>query len=153
VSDLAILGRILPATPPAAMERVRALEAQVRELPQVQIPTDHVIHAGLYARTICIPAGVILTGAEIARATLLVFDGHAAVTIGDTTQELAGRHVLPASAGRKQAFLALADTHLTMLFATHATDVATAEAQFTPEPEALMSRAEGAINTITITGD
>ena len=135
------------------MERVRALEAKVRELPQVQIPTDHVIHAGLYARTICIPAGVILTGAEIACATLLVFDGHAAVTIGDTTQELAGRHVLPASAGRKQAFLALADTHLTMIFATEATDVATAEAQFTPEPEALMSRAEGAINTITITGD
>lgn len=125
----------------------------MRELPQVQIPTDHVIHAGLYARTICIPAGVILTGAEIACATLLVFDGHAAVTIGDTTQELAGRHVLPASAGRKQAFLALADTHLTMLFATDATDVATAEAQFTTEPDALMSRAPDAINTITITGD
>ena len=42
---------------------VRALEAQVQALPQVQIPTDHVIHAGLYARTIRIPVDVILTGA------------------------------------------------------------------------------------------
>ena len=50
-------------------------------------------------------------------------------------------------------FLALADTHLTMLFATEATDVATAEAQFTTEPDTLMSRAPDAINTITITGD
>ena len=153
MTALAPIGRHLPATPPAAMGRVRALEARVRELPQVQIPTDHVIHSGLYARTICIPAGVILTGAEIACATLLVMSGHVAVTLGDTTQELAGYHVLPACAGRKQAFLALTDTHLTMIFATDAATVASAEAHFTPEPDALMSRAPGAINTITITGD
>ena len=144
---------MLPATPPAAMEQVRALEAYARNQPQVRIDTDHVIHAGLYARTIRIPAGVLLTGAEIARATLLIVSGHAAVTVGDTTQELAGYHVLPAAAGRKQAFLALADTDLTMLFATDAADVETAESQFTAEPDALMSRAPGSINTVTITGD
>jgi len=61
--------------------------------------------------------------------------------------------VLPAEAGRKQAFLALADTDLTMLFATDARDTATAEGQFTTEPERLMSRAPDAINIVTITGD
>ncbi|HQR22958.1 MAG TPA: hypothetical protein PKV98_18980 [Burkholderiaceae bacterium] len=153
MSALATTGRSLPATPPAAMERVRALEAQVQALPQVQIPTDHVIHAGLYARTIRIPASVILTGAEISCATLLIVSGHVAVTVGDDTQELIGYHVLPAAAGRKQAFLALADTDLTMLFATDARDIATAEGQFTTEPERLMSRAPDAINIVTITGD
>lgn len=151
MSALATTGRSLPATPPAAMERVRALEAQVQALPQVQIPTDHVIHAGLYARTIRIPVDVILTGAEISCATLLIVSGHVAVTVGDDTQELIGYHVLPAEAGRKQAFLALADTDLTMLFATDARDIATAEGQFTTEPERLMSRAPDAINIVTIT--
>ena len=66
-------------------------------------------------------------------------------------QELIGYHVLPAAAGRKQAFLALADTDLTMLFATDARDIATAEGQFTTEPERLMSRAPDAINIVTIT--
>lgn len=149
----AIAGRHLPATPPAAMVQVRELEAWVRELPQIQIHTDHVIHAGMYARTIRIPANVILTGAEISCATLLIVSGHVAVTIGDATRELCGYHVLPASAGRKQAFLALADTDLTMLFPTDARDVETAEGQFTNEPEALMSRRQDAINTIIITGD
>jgi len=153
MSALATTGRSLPATPPAAMERVRALEAQVQALPQVQIPTYHVIHAGLYARTIRIPAGVVLTGAEITRATLLICSGHAVVTMGDSVHELYGYHVLPAEAGRKQAFLALADTDLTMLFATDARDIATAEGQFTTEPERLMSRAPDAINIVTITGD
>ena len=105
MSALATTGRSLPATSPTAMERVKALEAQVQALPQVQIPTDHVIHAGLYARTIRIPVDVILTGAEISCATLLIVSGHVAVTVGDDTQELIGYHVLPAEAGRKQAFL------------------------------------------------
>lgn len=143
----------IAAMTPAQVGEVRRLEAAVRELPQAQIDTYHVIHAGLYARTIRIPAGVVLTGAEITRATLLIFSGHAVVTMGDSVRELDGYHVLPAEAGRKQAFLALADTDLTMLFATDARDIATAEGQFTTEPERLMSRAPDAINIVTITGD
>lgn len=143
----------IAAMTPAQVGEVRRLEAAVRELPQAQIDTCHVIHAGLYARTIRIPAGVVLTGAEITRATLLIFSGHAVVTMGDSVRELDGYHVLPAEAGRKQAFLALADTDLTMLFATDARDIATAEGQFTSEPERLMSRAPDAINIVTITGD
>ncbi len=143
----------IAAMTPAQVGEVRRLEAAVRELPQAQIDTYHVIHAGLYARTIRIPAGVVLTGAEITRATLLIFSGHAVVTMGDSVRELDGYHVLPAEAGRKQAFLALADTDLTMLFATDARDTATAEGQFTTEPERLMSRAPDAINIVTITGD
>ena len=143
----------IAAMTPAQVGEVRRLEAAVRELPQAQIDTYHVIHAGLYARTIRIPAGVVLTGAEITRATLLIFSGHAVVTMGDSVRELDGYHVLPAEAGRKQAFLALADTDLTMLFATDARDIATAEGQFTSEPERLMSRAPDAINIVTITGD
>lgn len=148
VGDLRVT---LPAMRPEAVARVRELEARVLEAPQTEIETWHVLHAGMYARTIRIPAGVVLTGALIKRATLLVFNGHASVFIGDDEIELAGHHVIPASAGRKQAFIAHADTDLTMLFPTTATTVEQAEAEFTDEAERLMSR--HGVNHVTITGE
>lgn len=145
-----------PAIPPMttdAVDKVRQMEAVSRQFPQVEIATRHVFHAGMYARTICIPAGVLLTGVFIRIPTLLVFSGHATVFVGSAAIELSGHHVLPASAGRKQAFLAHADTELTMLFPTAATTVEEAESQFTDEPDQLFSRHPGAVNHITITGD
>jgi hypothetical protein len=134
-----------------AIERVRALEAQVLALPQTEIATRHVIHGGMYARTIRVPAGVLLTGAEIKIATVLVIHGHSLVTLGEQTVELVGHNVLPASAGRKQAFLALADTDLTMVFPTSARTVEEAENQFTDEADQLFSR--HGENVVIITGE
>lgn len=141
----------IPAMSREAIDRVRAFEAQALALPQVDIATHHVIHGGLYARTICIPAGVVLTGAEIKLATVLIVAGHVRVTVGDETQELAGYHVLAASKGRKQAFLALADTHLTMIFPSRASSVEDAEREFTDESDRLFSR-QGE-NQVVITGE
>lgn len=147
----ALIKSAIPAMSIEAIDRVRLLESRSLELPQADIATDHVLHAGLYARTICIPAGVLLTGAEIKIATLLIAHGHFRVTVGESDMELAGYHVLPASAGRKQAFLAIADTYLTMLFPTSATTVEEAENEFTNEAERLFSR--HGRNSITITGE
>lgn len=138
---------------PAQVSAVRRLESATRKLPQVAIDTLHVIHAGLYARTILIPADVILTGAEIKAATLLIFQGHAAVTLGDEVVELSGYHVIPAMPGRKQAFRTFADSYLTMVFASSAASVEAAESQFTDEPHLLMSRQPGAHNSVIITGE
>ena len=145
-------GRIR-AMAPEAIDKVRQLEAITRELPQVEIATDHVLHGGMYARTICIPAGVLLTGVFIRVPTLLAFDGHATVNAGDEATTLTGYHVLAASAHRRQAFLAHEDTRLTMVFATQAKTVAEAEDEFTDEAHLLFSRKPGAINRINITGE
>ena len=145
-------GRIR-AMAPEAIDKVRQLEAITRELPQVEIATDHVLHGGMYARTICIPAGVVLTGVFIRVPTLLVFDGNATVNAVDEPVTLVGRHVLAASAHRRQAFLAHADTRLTMVFASQAKTVAEAEDEFTDEAHLLFSRRPGAINRINITGE
>jgi len=145
--------RSIAAMTPAAIERVRALEAQSLELPQVGIATNHLLHAGLYARTICIPAGVALTGALIRVPTVLIVSGHCSVCVGEGTLTLTGYHVLAASAGRKQAFYAHADTTLTMVFATRATTVAEAEDEFTDEAHLLFSRKPGAVNHIHTTGE
>lgn len=124
----------------AAVTRVRRLESAARQLPQVPISTTHALHAGLYARTVMVPAGVVLTGALIKIATLLIVSGDALVTIAGGSLRLTGYHVLTAAAGRKNAFAALADTHLTMLFATAAATVEEAEAEFTDETGLLLSR-------------
>lgn len=136
-----------------AIDTVRELEIFVLKAPQTDIPTSHLIHAGVYARTIKIPAGVVLTGALIKTATVLVMDGECAVYIGDETKLLIGHHVLAASANRKQAFFAMKDTYLTMIFATNSKAIHDAEEEFTDEAHRLSSRYENAVNHIVITGE
>ena len=152
MSAVAAPGPRLPAMASDALVRVRALEGELAALPQVEIPTSHLFHAEIYARTIRIPAGVALTGALIKVPTVLMFSGHATVFMGDRAVDLRGYHVLPASAGRKQAFLAHADTDLTMLFPSAAQSVAEAEAEFADEVDLLLSHRQAA-ETTTFTGE
>lgn len=140
------------AMPPAVLDRVRQIEGQLATMEQVEIHTEHILHAGLYTRTITIPKGVMLTGAQIKIPTLLILSGHAMAFTGDGWCELEGFHRIPASAGRKQIFVALADTHLSMSFPTAATTVEQAEREFTDEAEILMSR-NGCASTVIITGE
>ncbi len=142
---------VIPPMSARAIGAIRALEERVLALPQVQIETRHVLHAGMYARTICIPAGVLATGALIKIPTLLIVSGHATLFIGADDVELKGYAVVPASAGRKQAVYAHADTLVTMLFPTAARTVEEAEQEFTDEPGRLRSR--HAPNHVTTTGE
>lgn len=143
------------AIPPMTNEqvdKVRALEAEAAKFPQVELETQHLLHAGMYARTIMIPAGVMITGALIKRATTLIVAGSTTVFVGDKTIDLHGYHVMAGSAGRKQVFLAHADTWLTMIFPTGAQTVEEAEAEFTDEVDNLLSRLADGRNLITVTG-
>lgn len=152
MGDLVTERTALPAMANEAIGKVRALEAQAIKQPQVDIETMHLIHAGMYQRTIKIPAGVMLTGALIKVSTSLIVSGDCFVFIGDETIRLTGYHILPASAGRKQAFVAVSDTFLTMSFATDATSVEQAEKQFTDEVHLLASRRSD-LNMTMITGE
>ncbi|QII84251.1 hypothetical protein G3T20_05765 [Bordetella hinzii] len=154
MNNLAAPAPHIPAMSPDAIDRAQRLTEASLMLPQVEIQTQHVLHAGIYARTIRIPAGVLLTGVVIKVPTVLVFDGHCTVYVGDDkTVELAGYHVLPAEAGRKQVFLAHADTMLTMMFPTDARTVTEAESQFTDEADMLLSRQQDAAQIELITGE
>lgn len=143
----------LPAMSDASVKRIRSIESALGRMDQVEMPTHHVLHGGMYARTIIIPAGVAITGALIKVPTTLVIDGRVSVHLGDTTLDLVGHHVIPASAGRKQVFFAYEDTSLTMIMATGAATIEDAEAEFTDEADRLMSRQQGAENFIIITGE
>lgn len=136
-----------------AVGMVGRLEAELMAGPQPSISTEHLIHAGMYSRTVRIPAGVVITGALIKLATVLILSGRAAVFTGDSVQELSGYHVIPGSAGRKQAFLAHEETVLTMIFPSNAATIEEAENEFTEQAGSLLSRRFESNETILITGD
>jgi hypothetical protein len=142
MNDIAIARPHIAAMSPATIDKVRQLETMVGAMPQIEIRTDHVFHAGVYARTVLVPAGAVITGVLIKIPTILIVNGDAIVHTEGGPIELHGYHVLQAAAGRKQALVALTDTHLTMIFASDASDPDTAEREFTDEIDNLMSRKE-----------
>jgi hypothetical protein len=141
----------VPPSTPACIAAVERVHEIVKAAPQVEIETHHVLHAGVYSRTICVPAGCVLVGALIKIPTTLVVCGQASVMLGDGEEVMvSGYQVLAASAGRKQAYITHADTFITMSFRTDAKSVEEAEREFTDEWEALMSRSGN--NTVVNTG-
>jgi hypothetical protein len=141
---------MLPATPARVLEAIAVLEAPLIGYEPVEVPTDHLIHAGMYARTILMPAEMVLTGTLMKRATVVIVLGSAAVLAGEHWLELEGYNVIPASAGRKQVFVSRTPVIITMLFPTQARTVEEAEREFTDEAERLLSRRQNA-NTVRIT--
>jgi hypothetical protein len=150
---LAVISANLPAMTGEALSAVRELERQLLACEQVPIRTHHQIHGGIYTRTICIPAGVAMTGALLKVPTTLVISGDLTVYTGHDEMRVTGYAVIPGSAGRKQAVYAHADTWVSMSFPTQAMSVEEAENEFTDETDLLFSRNEGALNSVTITGD
>lgn len=140
---------------PDDIAKVVAFEEERKLLPQVPFTMKHTLHAGMYARTMKMPADTVLTGALIKIATFLIVSGNASIYAGESQPPIhvTDYEVIPASANRKQAIRAHTDTHLTMLFPTTATTVEEAEAQFTDEVDALGSRQAGADNVIVQTGE
>jgi hypothetical protein len=135
-----------------AIDIVRKLENVLLDFPQVKLDTSHVLHAGMYARTVTIPKGVVATGAFVKIPTVLIVQGHCKIYIGDNTTDLIGYKVIPASANRKQAVYACEDTSVTMIFATNANSVEEAEMEFTDEFSSLMSNNDLAENKYITTG-
>ena len=125
---------------PSQNELVRQFENAALTLPQVHITTEHVLHGGMYARTIRIPANTMLTGAMTSCDNLCIVSGDITVTTDDGARRLTGFHVLPAKAGAKRAGITHADTCWTTLIPTNAATVTEAENQLTGEAEMLQTR-------------
>jgi len=136
-----------------SIDKVFELEGVAKTMDQVDLITWHVLHGGVYSRTIMIPAGTCLTGALVKVATTLTVCGDIIVFANERENRLTGYNVIPASANRKQAFIAVTDTHLTMSFATSSKDIAACEQEFTDQACELMSRDPSATNIVNITGE
>jgi hypothetical protein len=106
----------------------------------------------MYARTILMPEGMVLTGALMKLATMVIVTGSAMVLAGEDWIELQGYNVIPASKGRKQVFVSRSPVLITMMFPTKARTIEEAEREFTDDADRLLSRRQNA-NTVVITED
>ena len=122
------------------------------EKEQIPVYTEHLIHAGMYSRTITLPPDARLVGAFIKIPTLVIVVGCARVLVGKEWATIEGYAVLPASAGRKQIFESRGPLIITMMFPTQARTVDEAEHEFTDEFEILLSRKQD-LNKVEITGE
>jgi len=151
VSDLQTIGTVLPATTPETLAKIERAEARMRVRPQLHIRTEHILHAGMYARTIRLAEKVAITSVLIKVPTMIVVNGACRVFAGDSWHDIEGFHVIPASAGRKLIYITFRPTEITMLFPSQAKNIEEAEVEFTDETELLLSR-KCNDDVVTITG-
>lgn len=148
---LTTAGNIVPAATPEALEKIARVEEKMRAMPQIHLHTDHVLHAGMYARTIRLAARVAITSVLIKIPTMIVVHGTCRVSAGDSWRVLDGFNVIPASAGRKMIYVTATPTEITMIFPSNAKSVEEAEREFTDDADMLLSR-QCKDDTITVTG-
>jgi hypothetical protein len=120
-------------------EAIERLEAEVLKLPQVDLHTTHALAGGVYARTIFIPAGTVLTGAVHKKDHINILQGDITAWTEGGVRRFTGHHVLESKAGAKRAGVAHADTTWTTVCRTDLTDIEAIEAELVEEPERLQT--------------
>jgi hypothetical protein len=103
---------------PADHLPIYRLEAELLKLPQVDMPVDHAFCAGLYARTMHIPAGTALTGAiHREESFFLVRKGNLIVSTDSGPRTLGPGDMSISKIGTKRAGIALTDVEVTTFHA------------------------------------
>jgi len=103
---------------PAEHLPIYRLEAELLKLPQVDMPVDHDFCNGLYARTMHIPAGTILTGAvHREESFFLVRKGELIVSTDDGPLTLRSGDMSVSKIGTKLAGITLTDVEVTTFHA------------------------------------
>lgn len=142
---------LLPSTP-KALEWLDAVNDEILKYEQCPVHTRHLIHGGIYARTIVLEPNTKMVGSIITRPTILVVQGRTSVLSGEGRIELDGYSVLAGEAGRKQFFWTHSEVEMTMLVRTDARTVEEAEDEVFGEADQLISHREGSESCI-ITGE
>ncbi len=131
----------IPPTPPDVEAMIRiATAAMMPHEKSFTVTMEHALHAGMYARTCRVPGLQKFTSVKFKIPTFVVLHGDCLVTAGAEWKRLRGYHVIPAAADRILAYITIADTEITMLFASNAKTIEEAEAEFTDEAADLLSR-------------
>jgi hypothetical protein len=144
--------RIPPATT-HAIEKVKELTEIVKQLPQVAFITEHLLHAGMYTRTVRLPPRTICTAVLITPATVLITLGDLDVWSNEELTHVRGYNVIPGGAGRKIAFVTYSEVCMSMLFPCTAKTVDEAQRQFTNEHELLPPLSDVEKHRTLITGE
>lgn len=125
MSDVAAQEVAKQAGVPAEHLPIYRLEAELLKLPQVDMPVEHAFCNGLYARTMHIPAGTVLTGAvHKDESFFVVRKGTLIVTTDDGSAQVGPGFMSVTRANTKRAGIALTEVEVTTFHAnpTNETD-------------------------------
>jgi quercetin dioxygenase-like cupin family protein len=110
-------------------QRIERLEAEIRQMPQADIPTEHTHGPGFYARTITIPAGGVLTGKVHATEHIFfVSKGDITLVTDEGRKRVQAPYQAICKAGIKRAGFAHSETVCTNVHITAETDLQRLEA-------------------------
>lgn len=110
-------------------KQIDRLEDELRQLPQVEIRTDHTFAPGLYARTITVPKGATLTGKVHATEHLFIISkGDMTLVTEHGRQRVQAPFQCVGKAGLKRVGYAHEETVCTNIHITEETDLAKLEA-------------------------
>lgn len=107
-------------------DKVQALQNQMLKLPQIELPTEHIFHGGMYCRQVWRPAGCVIVGKVHKKEHFyMVVAGTVRVTTDEGVQELTGPFLLCSKPGTKRAVYAVTDA---LCMTIHRADSDTVEA-------------------------
>lgn len=91
-------------------ERVQALKMAMLKEDQVELPTEHIFHGGMYCRQVWRPAGCTIVGKVHKKEHFyMVVTGTVLVTTEDGAQEVTGPFLICSKPGTQRAVHALTD--------------------------------------------
>lgn len=95
---------------PDKLGPVYALQRELSKLPQLELPTEHIFHGGMYCRQVWRPAGCLVVGAVHKKEHFyMIVSGTVRITTDDGVQTLTGPFLLCSSPGTKRAVYAETD--------------------------------------------
>ena len=134
--------------------QVHKLKESMRDMPQVQIDTQHHLVNGMYARTGFIPAGTVIAGCTHKTDHISILVGEALITLDDGPSSLSGHNVLPTKKGMTRAIYAVSDCWMTTISKTEFTELADIEDGQVEDSETLQTRNPALTqNTLILLGD
>lgn len=114
------------------MPEILALEEAILQCPQVEMPVEHFQIKGVYARSLFIPAGVVLTGKIHNTESLgILAQGTLRICNGESYSEITAPHIMVDKAGIKRIGYALTDCTFITVHRTDKTDLSEIEEELT----------------------
>jgi quercetin dioxygenase-like cupin family protein len=98
------------ATNKPLTDRINTLKTEMLKMNQVELPTQHLFHGGMYCRQVWRPAGCTIVGKVHKKEHFyMVVSGTVAITTDDGVQELTGPAMLCCKPGTQRAVYAITD--------------------------------------------
>lgn len=119
---------------------IDVVEQYLLSTPQVDVDTRHALAGEVYARTIHVPAGVVMVGARHLHDHINIFVGDVSFRTDQGMKRLTGFNVLPTKGGMKRVGYFHTPTSWTTVSHTKLTDLAEIEEEMTDEAHKLQTR-------------